>query len=169
MRNQQRSRWGRLAVLLAILGLASGCAYGFSSSLLPGHIKTIAIPLLENQTDRGDLSSVLAESLAIAKPGVAQQISLALRSLDLPVAIPDHVPHEAIIRAMNADKKRADGAVRFALPAAIGDVRTGIEVRDLQAALVACLAPGVLDRVGVDSSPTARAPTPDHRSSGEQG
>jgi hypothetical protein len=66
MRNRDRDSRGRLAVLLAILGVVAGCGYGFSSSLLPGHIKTIAIPLMENQTNRGDLSSALADSLVEA-------------------------------------------------------------------------------------------------------
>jgi hypothetical protein len=66
MRKRDRDSRGRLAVLLAILGVAAGCAYGFSSSLLPGHIKTIAIPLMENETNRGDLSSALADSLVEA-------------------------------------------------------------------------------------------------------
>jgi hypothetical protein len=66
MRNRQSDSWGRLTVLLGLVGAVAGCAYGFSSSLLPGHIKTIAIPLLENQTDRGDLSSALADSLVEA-------------------------------------------------------------------------------------------------------
>ncbi|MDP6460795.1 MAG: LptE family protein [Gemmatimonadota bacterium] len=52
--------------LVGLTGLLSGCPYGFSSSLLPGHIRTVAIPLPENRTDRGDLSSVLADSLVEA-------------------------------------------------------------------------------------------------------
>jgi hypothetical protein len=54
-------------ILLAmLLAGASGCPYGFSSSLLPGHIRTIAIPLMENRSDRGDLNTALADSLAEA-------------------------------------------------------------------------------------------------------
>lgn len=36
----------------------------------------------------------------------------------------------AVFSAMRADKKRRDGAVRFVLPRAIGDVEYGIKVRD---------------------------------------
>jgi hypothetical protein len=52
-----------LASGLFFLLYAGGCPYGFSSSLLPGHIKTVAVPLPENRTDRGDLSPSLADSL----------------------------------------------------------------------------------------------------------
>jgi hypothetical protein len=52
--------------LLAAFGVAlSGC-YGFSSSLLPGHIKSVAIPLMTNATDRADLATALADSLTEA-------------------------------------------------------------------------------------------------------
>lgn len=54
---------------LGFLGLAailSGCGYGFSSSVLPGHIKTVAIPLMENRSARGGLDAALADSLVEA-------------------------------------------------------------------------------------------------------
>jgi Lipopolysaccharide-assembly len=61
---------GRNAIRLARLGLCllvGGCgAYSFSSSLLPSHIKTIGIPLMENRTDRRDLATALADSLTEA-------------------------------------------------------------------------------------------------------
>jgi len=50
----------------ALLAILSGCPYGFSSSLLPGHIESVAIPLMENRSDRGDLSAALADSLVEA-------------------------------------------------------------------------------------------------------
>jgi hypothetical protein len=52
-----------LALLLVAL---AGCPYGFSSSLLPGHIKSVSVPLFENRTDRGQLSTALADSLTEA-------------------------------------------------------------------------------------------------------
>jgi hypothetical protein len=52
--------------LLALLAISCGCAYGFSSSILPGHIKTVAVPLMENQSVRGGLSAALADSLVEA-------------------------------------------------------------------------------------------------------
>ena len=44
----------------------SGCGYGFSSSLLPGHIKSVALPLMEDRTDRTILATLLADSLTEA-------------------------------------------------------------------------------------------------------
>ncbi len=42
--------------------------------------------------------------------------------------MPAGIDLTAVRAAMALDKKRADGEIRFALPAAIGDVRTGIAV-----------------------------------------
>lgn len=39
-----------LCVGLLGAGLATGCGYSFSGSSLPGHLKTIAIPVFENQS-----------------------------------------------------------------------------------------------------------------------
>ena len=50
----------------ALTAFGLGCGYSFSASLLPSHIKTVAIPLLENRTDRSDLASALADSLVEA-------------------------------------------------------------------------------------------------------
>jgi 3-dehydroquinate synthase len=70
----------------------------------------------------------LAERIGLAAPGLAAQIGRALAGLGLPVEIPADLPVEEIEQAMRVDKKRKDGALRFALPAAIGDVRVGVEV-----------------------------------------
>jgi shikimate kinase / 3-dehydroquinate synthase len=70
----------------------------------------------------------LAERIGLARSGLAAQIGAALAGLGLPVEIPADLPAEEIERAMLVDKKRKDGSLRFALPAAIGDVRVGIEV-----------------------------------------
>jgi len=63
-----RRRLGTKAVagLILLLIALAGCPYGFSSSLLPGHIKSVSVPLLENRTDRGELSTALADSLTEA-------------------------------------------------------------------------------------------------------
>jgi hypothetical protein len=59
-------RFAALAFLVGTLAASAACPYGFSSSLLPGHIKTVAVPLPENRTERGDLSPALADSLVKA-------------------------------------------------------------------------------------------------------
>jgi Lipopolysaccharide-assembly len=52
-----------LGLLLIAL---TGCPYGFSSSLLPGHIKSVSVSLFENRSDRGELPTALADSLTEA-------------------------------------------------------------------------------------------------------
>lgn len=62
-------RWRALFALacLALAAAGAGCGtYGFSSSLLPGHIRSIAVPLPENRTNRSDLAAALADSLTEA-------------------------------------------------------------------------------------------------------
>lgn len=54
------------AGLCLLLAALAGCPYGFSSSLLPGHIQSVVVSLFENRTDRGDLSTALADSLTEA-------------------------------------------------------------------------------------------------------
>jgi 3-dehydroquinate synthase len=73
----------------------------------------------------------LAERLGLAGDGLSDQIVETLRGLNLPVEIPPDLPREDILKAMRVDKKKALGIVRFALPIAIGEVRTGVEVEDL--------------------------------------
>jgi hypothetical protein len=57
-----RCRSGALLSILCVAGAGCG-VYGFSSSLLPSHIKSVALPLFENRTERGDLATALADSL----------------------------------------------------------------------------------------------------------
>lgn len=52
--------------LLGLVAIVSGCGYGFSSSILPGHIKSVAVPLMENRSARGGLDAALADSLVEA-------------------------------------------------------------------------------------------------------
>ena len=57
----------RLGLLLLGAMGAAGCGvYGFSSSNLPNHIRSVAVPLPENRTNRGDLATALADSLTEA-------------------------------------------------------------------------------------------------------
>ena len=111
----------------------------------------------------------LAEALDVAGQGVALRIQRALRGLGLPVEVPDQITPESLLRAMSADKKRAAGTVRFTLPAAIGDVRTGIEVRDLLAALTSCSALSPPNASVAAPPPTTSAPTATRQRRGERG
>ncbi len=118
---------GRRAALN--LGHTIGHAVEVASGYRLRHGEAVAIGLVAEAT--------LAESLGLAGTGVARRIGAALENLGLPVAIPEQLSPEAIAQAMTADKKRAGGTIRFTLPVAIGDVRTGIEVADLASALAA--------------------------------
>lgn len=56
---------GLLGCLLAALS-GAGCPYGFSASVLPGHVKSVTVKLPENRTPRSDLGTALADSLVEA-------------------------------------------------------------------------------------------------------
>ncbi len=77
----------------------------------------------------------LAERLAVAGRGVSEAVAGALSALGLPVEIPPNLPRADLIRALRVDKKRAAGAVRFALPVRIGEVKTGVVVENLEEVL----------------------------------
>ncbi len=48
---RSRAKWLALASLAGLAALAAtGCGYSFSGSSLPGHLKTIAVPVFENQS-----------------------------------------------------------------------------------------------------------------------
>lgn len=76
--------------------------------------------------------SQLAAAIGLAEPGLVDTIRSALAGLGLPVEIPEDLPRDQIVAAMGFDKKRSAGQVRFALPARIGEVRTGIEAAGWQ-------------------------------------
>ncbi len=72
----------------------------------------------------------MAEQIGLAPRGVADEIAATLQTVGLPTEIPADLDRDAIAAAMSRDKKKAGGVVKFALPAAIGDVRVGIEIED---------------------------------------
>lgn len=76
------------------------------------------------------LEARLAENLGLAAQGTAARLGQIFAALGLPVAVPQNIDAAAVMKAMRHDKKKAGGKVRFALPAAIGDVRTGVVADD---------------------------------------
>jgi 3-dehydroquinate synthase len=76
----------------------------------------------------------LAERLGIAAAGLSETIADTLMGLGLPVNVPPDLDPTNIIRTMRYDKKMNSGIVRFALPAAIGEVRAAVEVENLNLA-----------------------------------
>ena len=82
---------------------------------------------------KGRHGTVLKRSsrgLGIAPSGLAAQLAARFAQVGLPVKLPAGIDLEAVQAAMTLDKKKAGGKVRFALPAAIGEVRTGVTVDD---------------------------------------
>ncbi|MFH1524359.1 MAG: 3-dehydroquinate synthase [Chloroflexota bacterium] len=105
------------------LGHTVGHAIELVSDFKLRHGEAVAIGMV--------VEAQLAERLGLAKGGLSVQIAEALQALGLPVEIPPDLPHADILKAIQVDKKKAAGVVRFALPVAIGEVRTGVEIEDL--------------------------------------
>jgi 3-dehydroquinate synthase len=68
----------------------------------------------------------LAEMMGLAEAGLAEMIADCLRRVGLPTHCPG-LSAGAIRAAMGADKKKAGGKLKFALPEGIGEVVWGIE------------------------------------------
>ena len=62
----------------------------------------------------------LAEDLGIAERGTADRIRRVLERYGLPLELPETATTDALIAAMQLDKKSREGTVQFALPLAIG-------------------------------------------------
>ena len=75
-----------------------------------------------------------AERKGIANNGLADKIAETMSALGLPIQIPEGMPREEIIRAMQVDKKKSAKAIRFALPVEIGKVEL-VDVTDLEEVL----------------------------------
>jgi 3-dehydroquinate synthetase len=108
------------------LGHTVGHAIELASNFHLRHGEAVAIGMVAEAR--------LAERLRVASAGLSDAIAGALAALGLPVRIPDELPNEEIIRAMKVDKKKSTSGVRFALPAAIGQVEL-VDVPDVRLAL----------------------------------
>ena len=74
----------------------------------------------------------LAEKIGLAEKGLSDQIAQTLQGIALPTEIPPDLDRDQIVSAMQVDKKKARGAVRFALPERIGSVKPGVTVDNLK-------------------------------------
>ncbi len=74
----------------------------------------------------------LAERIGIAEAGLADEIAETLLTLGLPVAIPSGISVPDLVAAIQHDKKKAKGVVKFALPVTLGEVKVGVVVEDLE-------------------------------------
>jgi 3-dehydroquinate synthase len=109
------------------LGHTVGHGIEIASGYALSHGESVAIGTL--------VEARLAERLGLAHPGLAQEISTVLARIGLPTQIPASLNREAILAAMQLDKKRSHGQLRFALPEKIGRVRVGVNVENWEAKL----------------------------------
>jgi shikimate kinase/3-dehydroquinate synthase len=114
------------------LGHTVGHAVEHASDYRLRHGEAVAIGMV--------VEACLAEKLGLADPGLAQAIRDCLESLGLPVDIPAELEPGRILEAMQVDKKRRGGQVRFALPVHIGQVKTGVVIDDLEE-IFSCVRP----------------------------
>lgn len=68
----------------------------------------------------------LAERLGLAAAGLSEQLSQVLRQLGLPVQPPPGLAVDDLRAALQVDKKRRQGELRFSLPRRVGQVEYGI-------------------------------------------
>ena len=70
----------------------------------------------------------IAVQMGLSAPDLAEEIAQTLQGLGLPTTAPAGIDRQAVRQAMNLDKKRVGGKVRFALPVRIGEVKTGVSL-----------------------------------------
>ena len=80
---------------------------------------------------------LLAALTLSGQPALRAETAALLEARGLPVALDPGVDHEAVLAALQGDKKRRGGRVGFVLVESVGDVRTGRAVPgdDVAAAL----------------------------------
>ena len=133
-----KSRWmdilpRSMAVKLRLVQ-ADPYEHGVREALNLGHTIGHALERLSNyEISHGEAVSIgmlveahLAERIGLAHAGLADCIAGVLVALGLPIEIPPNIPLDGLVSAMRVDKKRQESCLRFSLPAAIGDVRTGV-------------------------------------------
>ncbi len=74
----------------------------------------------------------IAEQIGIAESGLAGEIAETLVALGLPTEIPNGISAPALVAAIQSDKKKSKGVVKFALPVRIGEMKVGVVVDELE-------------------------------------
>ncbi len=103
------------------LGHTVGHAIEAASGYAIRHGEAVAIGMIAE--------ALLAERVGLAAAGLAEQIADCVRRVGLPTHSPG-LSEDAVRVAMGADKKKAAGKLKFALPKRIGEVVWGIEVQE---------------------------------------
>ena len=78
----------------------------------------------------------LAQLAHITVPGMAAKIENTLSKLGLPTEIPDTVDRAELLEAMEVDKKKVDGTLRFALPIRIGSMHASAQIPTLKTSIM---------------------------------
>lgn len=99
------------------LGHTIGHAVEAASDFSIAHGEAVAIGMVA--------AARIAERILVAKPGLANAIKTDLEALGLPTEISAAYAPDVLIDYLSRDKKKAAGVVKFALPVALGCVRTG--------------------------------------------
>ncbi|MCC6146629.1 MAG: 3-dehydroquinate synthase [Anaerolineaceae bacterium] len=105
------------------LGHTIGHAVELVSDFAVRHGEAVAIGLV--------LEARLAERLGLAQVGLEDEITAILKKLGLPTALPAGLDQGALRAAIENDKKRKGGRVRFALPVCIGGYQLHVPSIDL--------------------------------------
>lgn len=112
---------------------------GLRATLNFGHTVGHAVELVSRfQLRHGEAVAIgmvaeakLAERLTGADKGLSDAVAKLLSAMGLPIRIPKELPRDELVRAMQVDKKKSNGVVRFALPVEIGRVEL-VDVTDLE-------------------------------------
>ncbi|MDO5462594.1 MAG: 3-dehydroquinate synthase [bacterium] len=102
------------------LGHTIGHAIEAASNFKLAHGEAVAIGTVA--------AAQLSERMMLTQPGLSDKIRNDLTHLGLPTEIPSTHTPEDYLNYLNRDKKKSAGFVRFALPIAFGQVKTGIVV-----------------------------------------
>lgn len=128
----------RSALLIALVGLASGCNYGFAGGGgLPSNLKTAFIPPVENNTSQFDLTDDFNAQMTEAVRG---KLGMQLAARDEADAIIITTLVGYTDRPLNFEAVQDEGAQVFERQVTI---RAAVEIRDVRQDVVVWSAPGV--------------------------
>lgn len=102
------------------LGHTLGHAVEKVSSFRIRHGEAVAIGMV--------IEAEIAERIGIAQKGTARTIAQCLKNIGLPTKIPEFLSKDEIIAAMQYDKKKVRGQIRFSLPEEVGKVKFGVVI-----------------------------------------
>lgn len=74
----------------------------------------------------------LAEKLGLANAKLSDEIYQCLQGLKLPTRLPEDIDLDMFFAAMQHDKKKSSGKIKFALPVRIGEVKPGVVIDNLE-------------------------------------